>query len=494
MAFKHQQRMEFTQEVYERHVGNAERAAVAALAERSDEKTSENGWTQCFNSMGWNVMARQLSSTHEYLCIGTLHTTLIALQEALFAASTTEFQALSAVLYEDAVTDAAVLNIMRQRTHADRGQFLGVKFLQLRVPVTSGADVDQEHIYLEYCGTRQDSQGRKTWCVVTEPLAIEPQHSSKARHALGERKFKISASMSDRWTSVKLFRELPDGSVQLTVRAKLQAWTGLDLHAPRTKLTDAAELHHRHKCLGPVGPVAARAKPSGQLTLWKSMGLFIPSGLAKELGCLSRLESVPAFRRLTAGPFAAHAAIGRVCHVCLKSFHLLRRSSSCRRCGLGMCGQCTVALHCVDRTRVGISPPTFSIQHFCKLCLVQCKVESTKCDDPADLELGRSGAVDELSLPSGASRNFIFDDSSSSSMSSSSGHSIPRVLLQHVDRDSIESPRVRTPTSNVYAPAIAFVVSSFADLEMPSQAVTGSPSSPMPKLKIRHGQQVLHRG
>ncbi|RHY07830.1 hypothetical protein DYB36_000568 [Aphanomyces astaci] len=148
-------RIEFTQDVYEKHLGNMERIAALALAGRSgwDKATATpaHGWSRLTDSAGWQVLSLQAPSpgVHEYLCFGTLRTSLVALQHAFYVKNTYEFRALSAVMYEDTIADAALLNITHRQTAADVGQFFGVKYLKLLVQVLNEEDQEQEYVYLE---------------------------------------------------------------------------------------------------------------------------------------------------------------------------------------------------------------------------------------------------------------------------------------------------------------------------------------------------------
>ncbi|RHY30325.1 hypothetical protein DYB32_004404 [Aphanomyces invadans] len=313
-------RIEFTQDVYEKHLANMERIAALALNGRSgwDKATATpaHGWTLLTDTMGWEVLSlkAQCPSVHEYLCLGTLRTSLAALQEAFYVKNTYEFRALSAVLYEDAIADAALLNITHRRTSDDLGQFFGVKYLRLLVQVMNEEDQEQEYIYLEFSGTRMDSRGRKTWFVVTEPVAIKSKADAKSSMSSttcrGSQDSDVGGlSFGERCSCVKLYREVSDGNVEVTVRTKLEAGSSFfksTLDCIRWRPTcfvlddvlvshltlDACVAamgagshhhHHHHQSANLSGSVASMAKRAGPLVFWKSMGMFIPSGLAKDL-------------------------------------------------------------------------------------------------------------------------------------------------------------------------------------------------------------------
>ncbi|CAK4698231.1 unnamed protein product [Aphanomyces euteiches] len=149
-------RVEFTQEVYEKHLAHMERLSDLALNGRSgwDKATATpaHGWESMTQKMGWEILSLEkhlAAGVHEYLCLGSMNTTIEALQDAFYVHNTYEFRALCAVLYDDAIVDAGVLNVTHQRTQDDMGQFFGVKYMKLMVHVMNDEDQEQEYIYLE---------------------------------------------------------------------------------------------------------------------------------------------------------------------------------------------------------------------------------------------------------------------------------------------------------------------------------------------------------
>ncbi|ETV87062.1 hypothetical protein, variant [Aphanomyces astaci] len=399
-------RIEFTQDVYEKHLGNMERIATLALAGRSgwDKATATpaHGWSRLTDNAGWQVLSLQAPSpgVHEYLCFGTLRTSLVALQHAFYVKNTYEFRALSAVMYEDTIADAALLNITHRQTAADVGQFFGVKYLKLLVQVLNEEDQEQEYVYLEFSGTRVDALGRRTWFVVTEPVAIKSasdsdpsssiSSSGNSRGSHASEPFHKSISFGERCSCVKLYRETYDGCVEVTVRTKLEAGGG----NPEASV----KLH---------GSAAALARKAGQLVFWKSMGVFIPSGLAKDLLSLCRTGCVPESVRLTTGSFAPSWEHGNKCKVCFKFFNLLRRKHHCRRCGSSMCSACTVALHCVDRPTKSRTSEAVAVEKFCKSCLVQAKIDTMRVDGDA----GRGGGRRRGGSDDGTTHSVVMSDS-----------------------------------------------------------------------------------
>ncbi|KAG9410369.1 hypothetical protein AC1031_018402 [Aphanomyces cochlioides] len=371
-------RVEFTQEVYEKHLAHMERLSNLALNGRSgwDKATATpaHGWISMTHKMGWEILSLEkhlAAGVHEYLCLGSMNTTIEALQDAFYVHNTYEFRALCAVLYDDAIVDAAVLNVTHQRTQDDMGQFFGVKYMKLMVHVMNDEDQEQEYIYLEFAGTRRDALGRKTFFVISDPVAVKP-----GKHSL---------SSGQRCSCVKLYREAPDGSVEVTVRTKLEPgiYSKEPASTPRTVL-----------------------KNKQHLVFWKSMGVFIPSGLSKDVLCINREVYAPEARRLTTGPFSHSWQHGSKCSVCMKAFGLLRRKHHCRRCGSTVCATCTMSLYCVDRpTKLRTSQP-LAAEKFCKSCLAHARLEAMRATrQPPDSIAGDAGMDWEVAHLLSPSRN-----------------------------------------------------------------------------------------
>ncbi|KAF0686917.1 Aste57867_21311 [Aphanomyces stellatus] len=455
-------RIEFTQDVYEKHVRNMERIAALALDGRSgwDKATATHahGWSPLAEHMGWEILSlQQHAGVHEYLCLGTMQTSIEALQEAFYVKNTYELRAVGAVLYEDAIADAALLNVTHPRTDEDPGQFFGVKYLKLIVQVVNEEDQEQEYIYLEFSGTRYDAHGRKTFFVISDPVSIRPHDVATSSHH-------AALSSGERCSCVKLYREAPDGTVQVTIRTKLEPGVA----APKAK--KAMPHHHLHGTTSVV--TTSKASSANHLVFWKSMGLFIPSGLSKDLLGVSREACAAEARRLTTGPFASSWAHGSKCHVCFKTFNVFKRKHHCRRCGSSMCGACSVPLHCVDRPTKSRTSHALTVEKFCKTCFVQAKglaarpssslsssstMSSTNNNTIPDWDAPRlpSDAVAYLHSPHrGAHGEFFFLQSNQSS-SSRSGSSYSE-SLSHSESSSVSYPpsmiHEPTPPLREYAP------------------------------------------
>ncbi|KDO30283.1 hypothetical protein SPRG_19832 [Saprolegnia parasitica CBS 223.65] len=361
-----------TQDVYEKHLANMERIMALALRghvgwDRSSA-TATNGWDAVADKMGWQLFEHKPRDRptsfemHEYLAVGSLKTSIAALQEAFYVKNTHDLRALSGVLYEDTLLDAALLNLTHRRTPEDPGQFFGVKYLKLSVQVANQEDVDQEYIYLEFAGTRLDAQGRVTYVIITDPVSVRaPEHRQS------------SLTFGERCSTVKLYRESSNGTVDVVVRAKLQSSRGLPM-ASRSQSQIAGHFGVNN---------AAQQCKAAHLVYWKAMGVFLPGGLVKDLMSLPKETSAPEARRLATGPFSTnwnHAS--KSCIVCSKGFNLLRRKHHCRRCGEAVCKGCTVSLYCVDRPTKLTSSSALAKEKFCKTCFVAAKIDANRPTPP----------------------------------------------------------------------------------------------------------------
>ncbi|OQR87105.1 hypothetical protein ACHHYP_09547 [Achlya hypogyna] len=347
-----------------------ERIMKLALVGKSgwdrESATAANGWDLVTESLGWQVFAHKprdrpsAFDVHEYLALGSMKTSIAALQEAFYVKNTYDFRALSALLYEDAILDAALLNLTHSRTDEDPGQFFGVKYLKLSVQVMNMEDQEQEYIYLEFSGTRLDAQGRRTFFCITDPVSIRPLDNRRTKLTYGER-----------CSTVKLYRETLHGTVDVVVRAKLQS-------ARSTGPTPATQSSGRGASNQGAANMVQLCK-TGYLVYWRAMGMFIPGGLVKDLTVVLKEASAPEARRLTTGPFAANwNAQSKACIMCQKGFNLLRRKHYCRRCGEAMCKSCAVGLYCVDRPTKSKSSSALAKEKFCKACFVAAKIEATR--------------------------------------------------------------------------------------------------------------------
>ncbi|ETW05744.1 hypothetical protein, variant [Aphanomyces invadans] len=349
-------------------------------------------------------------------------------------------------------------------------------------------DQEQEYIYLEFSGTRMDSRGRKTWFVVTEPVAIKSKADAKSSMSSttcrGSQDSDVSGlSFGERCSCVKLYREVSDGNVEVTVRTKLEAGSSFFKTAMGA---GSHHHHHHHQSANLSGSVASMAKRAGPLVFWKSMGMFIPSGLAKDLLCLSRSGYAPEARRLTTGVFAKAWEHGSKCKVCFKSFNLLRRKHHCRRCGLSMCSTCTVNLYCVDRPTKSRSNQALAVEKFCKSCLVQAKIDSMRhrdvdagssriSDDSSSSAVNSSDANHRIAYLHSPACNangdhFFLSDLVSNSSLSLSHTSDPAVAYDYtLEVDSgpfkppVYTPSAASTTSTRYAPAFPMVSKDLAD-------------------------------
>ncbi|OQR85016.1 SET and MYND domain-containing protein 4 [Achlya hypogyna] len=334
-------RMEFAPETYARHVASMDRTLQRALADTvawdgGRPPPLDHSWGMPLDKDGWRIYSRTLVQPEgqQYVCTGRLHTTLDALRAALYTERTAHYRAVAAVLYECALLDAAVLNVSLPRTVADPGQFFGVKVLKLQInPVVGDLDRDQhDFVFLEFACTRQDRMGRPVYCVVTEPVSIPD-------------KSKVEANLSvETLSTVKLYRDMGDGNVAVTIKAHIHAAARKQKAAPAT------------------------------MVFWKDMGVYLPRSLTKDLMSVTREAFAFQAVLLTTGTFAmTFSKNNKVCSVCCKGAGLLKRHGHCQHCGEAMCNACTVKLYCVDRPSRKVTDKLMLQEKFCKQCFVEAK-------------------------------------------------------------------------------------------------------------------------
>ncbi|KAF0686916.1 Aste57867_21310 [Aphanomyces stellatus] len=331
------------------------------------------GYHVVSDTNGWSIFHREMpsSTSHEYVAFGMLKTSLVSIVDALFAKDSFEFRSVAALVYQSHLVDATLLDIVHDRTDANRKQFFGVKYLRLNAPTIDTKESHKEFLYVEMSGMCQDADGRPVLYVVTTPLTNTRVHTNVG--------------------SVKLYRARAPLVVDVISRATL--------HMAHT--SSGGESH------GSMHVAVTHAQSQGHLMYWKAMNVFIPRALAKDFVPLSHEAALPEMRRLATGPFAQAWGHSARCVTCQKKFHLLRAKHHCRHCGWSMCGACKVLLPCVDRSNEG----TVSEEKFCKACVVQAKLDVSH-EPPASETHRDLDAFEAISLYSPERKteeNFAFE-------------------------------------------------------------------------------------
>ncbi|RHY30324.1 hypothetical protein DYB32_004405 [Aphanomyces invadans] len=145
--------VEWTDDTYAQYLTVMEGLLADALDADLVKSTVHRTYEVARDTNEWSVYHRVVPPRrHEYVCFGKLKTTLSAIQAALYTKDSFEFRSVCALLYPAHIEDAALLQVVHQRTRADRGRFFGIKFVALNAP--SGLDAKttvKEFLYVESC-------------------------------------------------------------------------------------------------------------------------------------------------------------------------------------------------------------------------------------------------------------------------------------------------------------------------------------------------------
>ncbi|OQR80676.1 hypothetical protein ACHHYP_17323 [Achlya hypogyna] len=267
-----------------RELMREKRAKVLTLDFRREVATGR-GWSLEDDKFGVQIFAKPLAGAgvSEYICHGTLPTTVPNLVEALYADDSAAQKLVDSILLESDFINAGVLSALETRTKLDPGLFLGLKYTKFSIPMSS---TPRDVCFLEHSGTTTGAKGEHTFFVLRESVAVP---------SFPEAKGTLRAATASSY----VFAATQRGDVEVTMRWFLD--------------------------------------PSGT-------SLLLHQGASKVRAMLLRIATLPQFRRVVTSPLSTSwvpDAERKMCSICNKRFNALRSKHHCRLCGEIMCSGCT---------------------------------------------------------------------------------------------------------------------------------------------------------
>ncbi|OQS03971.1 hypothetical protein THRCLA_21011 [Thraustotheca clavata] len=247
---------------------------------------ADRTWIWEDDKMGIKVYSKPMENTpfNQYVCIGTLRTSLRTIVDGLYADTTPDQKVVDSILYENEFVNAGILQCLEKCTLEDPMHFVGLKYLKHSITLSSSP---RDFVCLEHSGITKGANN--------EPIVFIARESMNLS-SLPEAKGTVRGSMS----SALIFRKIEHGQVEVTARWFIDP-------------NGASFVNHQ--------------------------------GASKLRQMILRLPTLAQFRRIVSTPLSTSwvpDAERKACLICAKRFNALRSKHHCRVCGEIICAACTI--------------------------------------------------------------------------------------------------------------------------------------------------------